>query len=226
VVFTYKTIQNPDAESPLFNSWNGVKVAAVDARTITFTLPQALSSFPYSMVNGIIPSHILKSTPVGQLRSISFDTSNPVGAGPFSWKTIEVTGSGTENREERIALAPNKYYASGKPKLDGFIVRAFHNQEALIKSFNKQELDGVVGFNKVPEQIKEDGTFRQYSFPLTSQTMVFMKTSDGILADPQVRRALVAATNVSDIVGGLGYPAQVVDEPFLRSQPGYDRSRR
>jgi peptide/nickel transport system substrate-binding protein len=224
VVFTYQTIQNPDAESPLFNSWQGVKVAAVDARTVTFTLPQSLSSFPYSMVNGLVPSHILKNTPVSQLRSISFDTTNPVGAGPFSWKTIEVTGSDTDNREERVALMPNKYYPGGSAKLDGFIVRAFHNKESLINSFKKQELDGMVGFNTVPEQINDNSAVRQYSFPLTSQTMVFMKTSDGVLADPQVRLAMVSATNVPGIVNSLGYPTQIVDEPFLRAQTGYDRA--
>lgn len=224
VVFTYQTIQNPDAESPLFNSWNGVKVAAVDSRTVTFTLPQALSSFPYSMVNGLVPSHILKNTPVSQLRSIPFDTTNPVGAGPFSWKTIEVTGTDTENREERVALLPNKYYAGGAPKLDSFIVRAFHSPESLIKSFNRQELDGVVGFNKLPDQIDDNGSIRQYSFPLTSQTMVFMKTTDGPLSDVKVRKALVTATNVPEVISGLGYPAQIVDEPFLRSQVGYDKS--
>lgn len=224
VVFTYQTIQNPDAESPLFNSWQGVKVAAVNNQTVTFTLPQALSSFPYSMVNGLIPAHLLKNTPVKQLRSVSFDTSNPVGAGPFSWKTIEVTGNDGDKREERVALVPNKYYPGGKPKLDGFIIRAFHNQDALINSFNKQELDGVVGFSKVPDQIAKNTAVRQYSFPLTSQTMVFLKTTSGPLADPQVRKALVTATNVPGILSGLGYPAQAVDEPFLRFQAGYDRS--
>lgn len=224
VVFTYQTIQNPDAESVLFNSWQGVKVAAVDSRTITFTLPQALSSFPYSMVNGLIPRHLLKDTPVTQLRSVPFDTSNPVGAGPFSWKAIEVVGSDGDKREERIALSPNKYYAGGTPKLDGFIVRAFHNQDSIISSFNKQELDGIVGFNKVPDQIAKHSSTRQYSFPLSSQTMIFLKTSTGPLADVQVRKALVLATDVPGIASGLGYPTQLVDEPILRSQPGYDKS--
>lgn len=224
VVFTYQTIQNPDAESVLFNSWQSVKVAAVDKQTVTFTLPQALSSFPYSMVNGLIPKHLLKDTPVTQLRSVPFDTSNPVGAGPFSWKAIEVAGNDSDKREERIALSPNKYYANGTPKLDGFIVRAFHNQDSMISSFNKQELDGIVGFNKVPDQITKHSSTRQYSFPLSSQTMIFLKTSAGPLADTQVRKALVMATDVPGIAGGLGYPTQLVDEPILRSQPGYDKS--
>ena len=221
VVFTYQTIQNPDAQSTLFNSWQGIKVAATDPRTVTFTLPLTLSSFPYSMVNGIIPRHILGKTPVTQLRSVSFDTANPVGSGPFSWKAIEVTGNDGDKREERVALAPNPYYAGGKPKLDGFIIRAFHNQEALINSFNKQELDGVVGFNRLPDQIAQKSAVRQYSFPLSSQTMVFLKVNAGPLADPKVRKALVMATDAPNIISGLGYPAQLVDEPILRSQPGY-----
>jgi peptide/nickel transport system substrate-binding protein len=223
VVFTYQTIQNPDAQSPLFNSWQGVKVAAPDARTVTFTLPQALSSFPYSMVNGIIPQHILKKVLPTQLRSIAFDTNAPVGAGPFTWKAIEVVGDG-DSREERVAMVPNPYYAGGQPKLDGFIVRAFHSDESLIKSFNKQELDGVVGFNKLPDQIAQKTDSRQYSFPLTSQTMVFLKTSGGPLADVQVRKALGMGTDVQGVVAGLGYPAQMVDQPFLRAQVGYDKA--
>jgi peptide/nickel transport system substrate-binding protein len=216
VVFTYQTIQNPDAGSALFNSWQGVKVAAQNSRTLTFTLPQALSSFPYSMVNGIVPPT--------QLRSVSFDTTNPVGAGPFSWKAIEVTATDLEKREERVALVPNKYYAGGKPQLDSFIIRAFHTDQAAINSFNKQELDGLVGFNKVPEQISKEMSVRRYSFPLTSETMVFFKTSAGTLSDPAVRRALVEATDVPGIASGLGYPVKTVDEPLLRAQPGYDKS--
>ncbi len=224
VLFTYQTIQNPDADSPLFNSWQGVKVAAPDARTITFTLPQALSSFPYAMTNGIVPKHILAEVPVSQLRSISFDTSNPVGSGPFRWSAIEVTASDPEKREERIALVPNEYYSGGAPKLDSFIIRAFHNEESIIQSFNRQELDGLVGFNKVPDQIAQNTNSRRYSFPLTSQTMVFFKTSAGVLAETPVRKALVQAADVPGIVSNLGYAANTVNQPLLRFQPGYDKT--
>lgn len=224
VLFTYQTIQNPDADSTLFNSWKGVTIAKVDNKSISFTLPQALSSFPYSMVNGIIPKHILKDVPPTQLRSIPFDTTNPVGAGPFSWKAIEVTNTDPEKREERVALSPNKYYAGGKPKLDSFVIRAFHSESAIIDSFNRQELNGVVGFNKVPDQINQKTEVRRYSFPLTSETMVFFRVSEGPLSEPTVRKALVQATDVPGIASGLGYPTKTVDEPFLRSQPGYDKS--
>lgn len=223
VVFTYQMIQNPDAKSPLFSSWQGVKVAAVDVNTVTFTLPQALLSFPSSMTNGIVPKHLLSGIPPGQLRSIAFNTVNPVGAGPFKWKTIEVAGNDTEDREERIALVPNEYYVGGVPKLDSFVVRTFRTPEAIIKSYNQQELNGVVGFNKVPDQI-DVSKVRQYSFPLTSETMVFFKTSGGVLGDVKVRKALALATDNRKIAADLGYSVQLVDSPLLSSQVGYDKS--
>lgn len=81
IVFTYQTIENPNVGSPLFNTWSGVKVIAINANTVQFTLPEPLSSFPYSMTNGIIPKHILGSVNPIQLRDLTFNTLNPIGAG-------------------------------------------------------------------------------------------------------------------------------------------------
>ncbi len=224
VVFTYQTIQNPDAKSVLFNSWRDVSVAAVDARTVTFTLPQALIAFPHSLTNGIVPKHLLDGIPPSQLRSISFNTVNPVGAGPFKWRTIEVVGDNPQNREERIGLVPNEYYVGGTPKLDNFIVRTFRSSEAMAESFNRQEVNAIVGFNKVPDEMATAGNILEYSFPLTSETMVFFKTSSGVLSDVKVRRALSMATSTKAIAQDLGYPVQEVDSPLLGAQTGYDKS--
>src|SRR5262249_9759923 len=45
VVYTYQTIQNPLAQSPLYSSWQGIKVSQLDKYTVVFTLPDALSAF-------------------------------------------------------------------------------------------------------------------------------------------------------------------------------------
>jgi ABC-type transport system substrate-binding protein len=90
VVFTYGVIQNPDAGSLLYQSWKDIKVAAVDARTVTFTLPNQLSGFPNTLTSGIIPEHLLKDVQPGEMRSTTFNTLRPVGSGPFMWQRIEV----------------------------------------------------------------------------------------------------------------------------------------
>lgn len=221
VVFTYGLIQNPDAQSPLAASWTGVQVAAPDLHTVTFTLPQALGSFPYAMTNGIVPMHLLKDVPPAQLRSIPFDTVNPIGAGPFAWQTIEVVGDNPDNREERIAFTPNTTYVGGTPKLNRFVIRAFHTQGSLSESFTRRELNGAAGLYNPPKNTVDKGAARAYSFPLTSETMVFFKTTSGVLADVNVRKALAMATDRPEIIASLGYPVRALNGPLLPGQIGY-----
>src|SRR5579862_2744361 len=130
VVFTYKTIQNIEAQSPLYSSWQSINVSKQDNYTVTFDLPNALSDFPESLVNGIIPYHLLKDIPAPQLRSAPFNTT-PIGTGPFEWKFIEVTGSGTDlsTRQQRISLSSFNRYQAGTPKLDGINIITFSDDQ-------------------------------------------------------------------------------------------------
>jgi peptide/nickel transport system substrate-binding protein len=197
-------------------------VAKVNARTISFTLPSPLSAFPHSLTNGIVPKHKLQGVPVGQLRSIAFNTTGPVGAGPFKWERIEISGATPETREERIALVPNESYVEGKPKLDRFVVRAFHNQKQMIKSFSLRELSAMVGLEKLPDELKQPGAAQQYSLPLTSATMVFFKSDTPVLSDVTVRKALVLAAKPAQALTPLGFPVRLVREPLLKGDIGYD----
>lgn len=222
VVFTYHVIQNPDAQSPLGNSWRGITVKAIDPRTVQFTLPSALSAFPQSLTNGIIPKHILEGITMAGLRTAPFNTSQLVGSGPFSFKALEVNGKSTETREERIALAPFEQYHHGKPKLDSFVVRTFRSQDRLIASYKDQEINAIVGLARLPEELENTKNLYAYSLPMTAQVMSFFKTSQGVLKDPSVRQALVRATDTQAILQDLGYPTRPVTQPFLMGQLGYN----
>jgi peptide/nickel transport system substrate-binding protein len=234
VVFTYRVIQTPDARSPLNNSWRGIKVTATDARTVTFTLPNPLASFPYSLTNGLVPKHLLGSVPMADMRSSAFNTSRPVGAGPFQWQAIELQGGGSvDTREEHILLRPFTGYHAGRAKLSSFVIRTFRSQEQLVSSFKAQELNALVGLTDVPDELKNDGSMRAYNLPLTAAVMTFFRTTDGVLADVKVRQALVSASNVPGIMGSLNYATVAVREPLLKNQlaynpvfqqPGYDRA--
>ncbi len=223
VVFTYKTIQTPDARSPLFNSWQGITIEAKDDRTVVFTLPGVLSSFQYGLTTGIVPKHKLETIPAAQLRATQFNTSAPVGAGPFTWDAIEVA---TEDRAQqgRIGLRQNEHYHAGKPALQRFVVRYFTDQKQLVESFEKHELTAVSGLDTFPESFAKDNSISQYSIPVTAQVMVFFKTSQEVLSDVKVRQALVQAVDRRQIVDGIGYPIIASNQPFLPGHPGYDKS--
>lgn len=221
VAFTYQVIQNPDAGSPLNASWQGITVTAVNATTVTFTLPNILSSFPYSLTNGIIPKHILGAAAMGSLRTNIFNTAKPVGAGPFAMQGIEVSGKTVDDRQERIALTPFDNYHGGRPKLGGYVVRSFRSADQMIASFKRQEINAMVGLSSVPPEIA-GSNYRAYGMPLTASVMTFFKMNEGVLADVNVRKALVQATDTSAVIKALGYPVIPVNEPLLRGQLAYN----
>jgi peptide/nickel transport system substrate-binding protein len=222
VAFTYSVIQNPDAQSPYRASWQGIVVTAVNPQTVTFTLPNLLSSFPYSLTNGIVPKHLLDGKSMASLRTLPFNTSQPVGAGPFKFSALEVTGGAADQREEQVAMVPFDHYNGGKPLLDRFIVHSFRSEELLIEAFKKQQVDTMVGLTKVPADYQHDGSTRAYNFPLTAAVMTFFRTTSPLLSDVNVRRALVKATNTEAVIRSLQYPAMPVKEPILQGQVGYD----
>lgn len=222
VVFTYKLIQTPDAKSPLFNSWNGITVAKVDARTVTFTLPGILSAFPHSLTNGLIPKHILEGIPTAQLRSLAFNTTKPIGSGPFKWEAVEVTGTNPEDRQQRIGLIPNEDYVSGKPAIDKLIISTFSDEDKLATAFKKREINAVAGLSTVPKDFSEDLSIREYNIPLSSEVMVFFKNSSLVFSDVKVRQAMSYATNPSEVISGINRPVLPATGPLLRGQIGFD----
>ncbi len=225
VLFTYKSIQNPDAQSPLQNSWKGITISTPDVHTVVFKLSSALASFPYNMTNGIVPQHILAGVPPSGLRSDDFNTIRPVGAGPFAWQAIDVTDNGDpRTAREQIALKPFTGYQGGKPKLQKFVVKVFASQPQLIKAFDDNQLTAVNGLTEVPRELQGKAAIVKHSLPLRAATFTFFKTSSGVLADQSVRQALVKAANVPDIIKRLGYPVRAVREPILSGQLGYDKS--
>lgn len=224
VVYTYRTIQNPDAKSPLMSSWQGVQINATDSRTIQFVLPNSLSAFPFSLTNGIVPKHLLAKLPVSQLRSAQFNTDKPVGSGPFVWSAIEVTGQTSDDRQERIALLANKDYYDGSPKLDRFEIKTFRNEDAMRDSFARKELTAMSGLDMVPDLLQASPKLQEHNTPLTSQAMVFFKNSHEVLKDPKIRQALVYSTDQNDLLRNMPYPVLASRQPLLPFHVGYNSS--
>jgi peptide/nickel transport system substrate-binding protein len=221
VAFTYRTIQNPDAQSPLNASWQNIVVTAVDSRTVTFKLANSLSSFIYTLTNGIVPEHILQDIPVSDLRSVSFNTARPIGAGPFAWDAIEVTGNTPETAEVRVALKPFDQYWHGAPKLKSFVVHSFAKQSAMEDAYKRRDITAIAGLPDVPKDIAGGDTV-VHNIRLNAATMVFFKTSTGVLSDVKVRQALVKGIDQTEILRKLGYPTRAVKEPLLQGQIGYN----
>jgi peptide/nickel transport system substrate-binding protein len=222
VAFTYHTIQDPDALSPLASSWAGIKVVAVNPTTLTFQLPNPLSSFIDSMTNGIIPEHLLGSVPVGEMRSVSFNTTDPVGSGPFTWDTLTVSGNDPSVAEEQIQLIPFKNYNAGAPKLGQFVVNAYASVDKMEQDYAHQDLTAMTGYDRLPASDTQISTNHLYNMTLTAANYVFFRTTSPILSDATVRQALVQGAPTAAALATLPYVARPVQEPLLNGQLGYN----
>jgi peptide/nickel transport system substrate-binding protein len=223
VVYTYKTIQNIEVQSPLYSSWQGINVSKLGDYTVNFDLPNALSSFPYSLTNGIVPQHLLNKIPPEQLRSAPYNIA-PVGTGPFILKFIEVTGNTPQTRQQRISLAANKHYTEGRPKLDGINLITFNNEQEMVQSFEAKQITAMSGLENVPDQIARDKDAQVYSTPLTTEVDTFFNNSHAPLNDTAVRKALILSVNRAKLATFFDEPVQLADSPLLHGQLGYDKS--
>lgn len=222
VLFTYKTIQDPEARSPLLSSWKGVKVTKVDDYTVRFELPNTFSSFQYALTNGIVPEHILSQEDPADLRSSSFNTLDAVGTGPFTMRTIEVVGTDIDTRQERVAMSAYQEYHSNAPGVDTIVIRSYRSDEAMLKDFDDQVIQSMVGYTGSLAEVTTSDEIKVLSAPLTSSVMVFLNNTNPILSDQKVRQALVQATDVESIRQTLSFQPVKSDSPFLKSQFAYN----
>jgi peptide/nickel transport system substrate-binding protein len=223
VVFTYHTIQNIQAQSPLYSSWKDVTVSKQDAYTVNFDLPNPLSSFPYALINGIVPVHLLKSIAPEQIRSAAFNIA-PVGTGPFELKYIDVTGTTVADRQQRIALQAYGHYWVGRPKLDGFSFITYSDDQHMINAFKRKQLNAMSGLETEPAELVGDKSVQTYSTPLTSAVMAFFNNSHANLNDVNVRRALLSGVDRKQLEKLFDSPIKLVNSPLLKGQLGYDPS--
>jgi peptide/nickel transport system substrate-binding protein len=223
VVFTYQMIQNVEAQSPLYSSWQGIKVTKKDNYTVYFDLNNSLSSFPYSLTNGIIPAQSFKNIKPVAMRTASFN-DHPVGTGPFVWKFVEVKGRNDMDREQRISLAANNDYWDGRPKLDGFNLTTFSSEHNLMTAFNNKQVNAMSGIEAVPDSLKNDKNIHIYNTPLSGEVMAFFNNARPNLNDVNIRKALVLGVDHNQIDSVLDFPVKLVNAPLLPDQLGYDSS--
>jgi peptide/nickel transport system substrate-binding protein len=221
VMFTYQTIKNPATKSYLEPSWRGVTLTKKDNFTVEFKLDNALSSFPNSLTNGIVPSHILKKVDSEQLRSIKFNNEQPIGTGPFKFETITFDKSSSENKTASIVLDPYVDYHFGMPKLEKYIIKSYLNPSSLEDAYKSESIDVASGLNDISKELAENN--QVYNVPLSSEVMVFFKNTQEILKETPVRQALTLAINKQKILSIFNQPVVQINEPLLSRQIGYNK---
>ncbi len=219
VIFTIKTIQDPDSHLPAFSLWQGVNAERISEREIKLILPEAYIFFENTLRElKIIPKHIFGSIPAANFRLSDYNLE-PVGNGPFKFLSFQKERSGFVSEYQLIR---NEYYFGQKPYLEKIGFKFYQNEEELIKNFNSGVIDGFGGLNQenlsnvnINHQVFELRMPRYYA-------IFFNPYGQDILKDKNVRLALNYATDRKELIEKIfDGRALSVEGPLILGMKGY-----
>jgi peptide/nickel transport system substrate-binding protein len=199
VVFTIQKAQDPALKSPKYADWSGVRVQALDARTVRFTLTKAYAPFLGLTTIGILPSRLWQNMSSEEFPFSTLETS-PVGAGPFKVADVSRDASGLI---KSVLLVENSRFVLGRPYLDSIRLDFYSRSEDLISALT----------NGAVESAYDVDTKGALTAPYARVFGVFWNPSEKqVYARPEVRKALSIALDRQSIVDTVlgGYATAII----------------
>jgi len=219
VIFTIETIQNPEAHSPLFTTWQGIIANRISELEIEFTLRNQYVFFLDNLKDlKIIPKHIFGSIPSSNLKLSNYNLE-PVGSGPYKYANYSLRSDGFIT-QYNFAINPN--YAGKKAFIRELSIKFFQGAEELIDSFNSRKIDGFGNLNpKNMEKIKINSKLIELKMPRYYAIFLNQNLNEA-LKEKAVRQALDIATDKNKIINVVfNGKAEAVSQPITSTIEGY-----
>lgn len=201
VVYTFRSLIDPN-----FRGRTGAyrllgAVDAVDPYTVKFTLKEPFASFPINLVMGIV-----------QDGSGAGPGREPIGTGPYRLASF--------SPDDRVVLAPFADHYNGAPRNSGLVLKVVPDDTMRGLELRKGTVDLVVN-DVAPDivaQLLAEDQLKVVTAPGTDYAYMGMNLRDPILSDARVRRAIGFAIDRSAIVQylrrGLATPAVGIVPPM------------
>lgn len=220
VIFTISTIQDPEARSPIFATWQGVLAERLSERELRLTLKNSYAFFLDNIKNlRVAPQHIFDNIPPQNFRLSDFNLK-PVGSGPYKFVSFDKHSDGFISE---YAMASNKYYALKKPFITNLKIKFFPNRLEAIDAFNIKSVDGLGGLDqddigniKISYKTLNVDRPRYYA-------IFFNQGVNPALKEKDVRLALSMAVDKQRILNeALDGQGVIVNGPIPPTVAGYD----
>src|SRR3954447_2254749 len=210
VVFSHNTIVNPDFVAGTRIGHDQVtEISAPDDKTVTMTLKEPYAPFLIVWADTyLVPEHLLKD--VADLNTAEFNSTAPVGTGPFAF-VERVPG-------DHITLNANPTYHGPGPYLDTVIFKYVPDLTVLFTQFKTSEIDvtglqGITADNFSEAQTLED---KVINHELTGFVeFIYMNFGKPVFQDKAVREALYAAMDKDNIINQVYYGVHSPTESYL-----------
>jgi peptide/nickel transport system substrate-binding protein len=183
------------------------EVKALDDKTVEFTLTHPLAPFLKNLAMG----------PFAIASPDSFDKKDPVGTGPFKYKSWK--------KNDTIEVVKNdKYWNKGLPKLDGVKFKVIKDNSARLNAVLKGEIDLMDGVNPSDKsKVEGDKKLQLIERPSFNLGYLGFNVEKAPFNKKEVRQAISHLINKKDIITnffeGTAVPAK---NPMPPSIGGYN----
>lgn len=211
VVFTIKTIQNPDFQSPIQTQWLDVDVEKISDYQLKLTLKNPYPAFLETLTLKILPAHLWEDIPSQNFPLCSYNF-NPIGSGPFEIKNINKDKAG---KITSVILEKNSQYYEKEPYLSEISFIFFSDQKALYQAAENNIIDTF----QITDLSEYSGAYGydEYAFSMPRYYALFFNPKEKeFLTDENLRKALAYATDKEEILKEvLNGQGKTISSPFL-----------
>ncbi len=214
VLFTIKTLQNADYNSPRRSEWLSTTVETPDDHTVVFKLKNAsgpfLNNLTLPIISEVVWSKVAPNDFINSLGNIE-----AIGSGPYRVKEVKKTSQGdiqTLTLEAQADFKPRSSY------ITSLRINFYDSGENLLKAMLGNQIDGF-GFSQFDQRVsikQSASNLTIHQIPLPQYQAVFLNTSNKLLGNATVRKAINMATNKSQILNDI-FEGQglLIDSPIL-----------
>ena len=217
VLFTVELLRQDAFPIPddLKQFWKDVEVTVLDESSLQFRLPEPFAPFLDYLTFGVLPKHLLESTPPEAYVDDPFNLA-PVGSGPYRFARFL-----TENGQiQGVVLSANDDYYFDRPFIDELVFRYFPDASSALAAYKAGEVTGISSVSReiLPDALTEP-ELRLYTGRQPRLTLAYLNLGDPELPffqDANIRRALLMGLNRQGMVDQiLSGQALLADGPIL-----------
>jgi peptide/nickel transport system substrate-binding protein len=202
VKFTYDTVMNAKGVRSRVGHDRVDTLETPDEYTVVIKLKEAYAPFQLVWTQGttaVIPKHILDGK---DLLTDPFNTSAPVGTGPF--KFVEHVGG------DHLTVERNPDYHGTVAKVDRIVLQVIPELPTLFGRLKTGEID-VIDYQGIPPDQFQEGDqadYVEFTYPSSYVEFIYFNNGKPWFQDKRVKQALYHAIDVDTIIDTIYYGTQ------------------
>lgn len=202
IEFTLSAIQNPNFNSSLYKTFDGIIFEKISDKSFKLVLEEPLPIFLQTLTFGILPVHLWQNIPV-ENATLSELNKKPIGSGPYEFFSIKKDSDGYI---KQYTISKFKNFYGDKPYIDKITFKFYADFEQALKDLKASK---ILSLNYIPnetaQKIKELRHFNLQQVNIPRYTALFFNSKKSeFLKDKKIRQALLLSLNKNEIAKSVG----------------------